>query len=165
MKVFFDCEFTDLTAHASLISVGFVTLNDRSLYIELTDGWQVEECSDFVIENVLPLLGNGEQLSRRQAASRIYEWLAATSEAGGIELLCDSTWDPVMLRPLLPAKISGLTPKIEVIAFAGESEQTAFLDSLEILLGSGLHGPQHHALADACALREVWITVSDKRGN
>lgn len=158
MKVFFDCEFTDLAKNASLISVGLVTLDNRSLYIELTDGWRLEECSDFVIENVLPLLGHGEQLSQRQAASRIYEWLVATGEAGGIELLCDSTWDPVMLRPLLPAKTSYLTPKFEVIAFVGESEQTAFLDNLELLLSSATHGPQHHALADARALREAWMT-------
>lgn len=158
MKVFFDCEFTDLVDSAKLISVGLVTLDNQTLYIELTDGWRLEECSDFVIENVLPLLGHGEQLSRRQAASRIYEWLVETGEAGGIELLCDSTWDPVMLRPLLPAKISFLTPKFEVIAFAGESEQASFLDNLDLILSSATHGPQHHALADACALREAWMT-------
>ncbi len=165
MKVFFDCEFTDMAENASLISVGLVTLDNRSLYVELTDGWRQEECSDFVIENVLPFLGYGEQLSRRQAASRIYEWLVATGEAGGIELLCDSTWDPVMIRPLLPTKIGLLTPKFEVIAFADEMKQTIFLDNLERLLSSATHGPQHHALADARALREAWIAVSDKGGN
>lgn len=159
MKVFFDCEFTDLVDGAKLISVGLVSLDCQSLYIELTDGWQIEECSDFVVENVLPHLGSGDQLSRPQATVRVFDWLTALEEPGGIELLCDSPWDPILIRPLLPPKIAFLPPRIEVVAFAAETKQALFLDTLEQLLGASTFGPQHHALADAQALREAWMVA------
>ncbi len=54
--VFIDCELTDLSPSGDLISLALVSGNKR-LYIEITDSWSPEDCSDFVLERVLPLLG------------------------------------------------------------------------------------------------------------
>lgn len=59
MRLFFDCEFTQLSSAAKLISLALVAENGREFYVELQDTWQAEDCSDFVKEIVLPQLWGG----------------------------------------------------------------------------------------------------------
>jgi hypothetical protein len=56
VKLFLDCEFTQLNQHTKLISLGLVSEVGDEFYVELTDTYQIENCSDFVIQNVLPQL-------------------------------------------------------------------------------------------------------------
>ena len=56
MKLFLDCEFTQLNQSTKLISLALVSEDGDEFYVELTDTYQVEDCSEFVIENVLPQL-------------------------------------------------------------------------------------------------------------
>lgn len=56
INVFLDCEFTNFD-QPKLISIALVTEDSKlSFYAELTDTYTREDCSDFVIETVLPLL-------------------------------------------------------------------------------------------------------------
>jgi hypothetical protein len=64
MKLFLDCEFTQLSTQAKLISLALVAENGRELYVELLDTWRPENCSDFVIEIVLPQLWGGAYTSK-----------------------------------------------------------------------------------------------------
>ena len=59
MKLFLDCEFTQLSTQAKLISLALVAEDGREFYVELLDTWQPKDCSDFVIEIVLPQLWGG----------------------------------------------------------------------------------------------------------
>lgn len=59
MMVFLDCEFTELSAAAKLISLALVAEDGHEFYVELLDTWQEEDCSDFVKEVVLPQLWGG----------------------------------------------------------------------------------------------------------
>ncbi|MDZ5432002.1 3'-5' exoribonuclease [Pseudomonas fluorescens] len=59
MKLFLDCEFTHLSAQAKLISLALVAEDGREFYVELLDTWRPEDCSDFVIEIVLPQMWGG----------------------------------------------------------------------------------------------------------
>lgn len=59
-RLFLDCEFTELTAQAKLISLALVAEDGREFYVELLDSWRVEDCSDFVTEIVLPQLWGGK---------------------------------------------------------------------------------------------------------
>lgn len=54
MKLFVDCEFTQLNQDTKLISLALVSEAGDEFYVELTDTYQVEDCSDFVIQHVLP---------------------------------------------------------------------------------------------------------------
>jgi len=63
-RLFFDCEFTDLTDSASLISAGFITHSGDPFYVELSD-YAVEACNDFVKATVLPLLSLPPPFQRR----------------------------------------------------------------------------------------------------
>jgi hypothetical protein len=56
MNLFLDCEFTQLNQSTKLISLALVSERGDEVYVELTDTYQVEDCSDFGIENVLPQL-------------------------------------------------------------------------------------------------------------
>lgn len=53
MKLFLDCEFTQLNQSTKLISLALVSEGGDEFYLKLTDTYQVEDCSEFVIENVL----------------------------------------------------------------------------------------------------------------
>ena len=57
IHVFLDTEFTSLAESASLISIGLITADgERSFYAELSNTYTEEDCSDFVLQEVLPLL-------------------------------------------------------------------------------------------------------------
>ncbi|WP_274644883.1 3'-5' exoribonuclease [Pseudomonas serbica] len=53
MKVFLDCEFTQINAQAKLISLALVAEDGRELYVELSDSYGFDDCSGFVKEYVL----------------------------------------------------------------------------------------------------------------
>lgn len=60
MRSFLDCEFTQLNATAKLISLALVAEDGRECYVELLDTWNLDDCSDFVKEIVLPQLWGGD---------------------------------------------------------------------------------------------------------
>jgi hypothetical protein len=75
MNLFLDCEFTQLNQSTKLISLALVSERGDEVYVELTDTYQVEDCSDFVIENVLPQLDlqtHGVSLVGAQEALQTY---------------------------------------------------------------------------------------------
>lgn len=59
MKLYLDCEFTQLSSEAKLISLALVAENGREFYVELMDTWDTQDCSDFVIEIMFPRLWHG----------------------------------------------------------------------------------------------------------
>lgn len=99
MRIFYDTEFTDLSAWAELLSAGFVTEAGQEFYIEF-DGVGRHECSDFVLDVVYPMLrAPGVQVATPlMAAQRILEWLSAQSN--DVELISDSNWDSFLLGAL-----------------------------------------------------------------
>ncbi|WP_448144299.1 hypothetical protein [Pseudomonas silesiensis] len=56
LKIFLDCEFSQLNQYSKLISLALVSESAEEFYVELTDVYSIEDCSDFVIQNVLPQL-------------------------------------------------------------------------------------------------------------
>ncbi|MCP1484628.1 hypothetical protein J3D48_000941 [Pseudomonas fluorescens] len=59
MRLYLDCEFTQLSSSAKLISLALVAEDGREFYVELLDTWRQEDCSEFVVQVVLPQLWNG----------------------------------------------------------------------------------------------------------
>ena len=93
MKLFLDCEFTRLNRDTKLISLALVSEAGHEFYVELTDTYQVADCSDFVIQNVLPQLNlpeHGKPLVEAQTSL-----LAFLSDLGGpLEICSDAPdWD------------------------------------------------------------------------
>jgi hypothetical protein len=56
LKLFLDCEFTRLNKNTQLISLALVAESGQEFYVELLDIYGITDCSEFVIEHVLPQL-------------------------------------------------------------------------------------------------------------
>ncbi|WP_254664172.1 hypothetical protein [Pseudomonas mosselii] len=52
MRLFLDCEFTQLSQQAKLTSLALVAVDGQKFYVELLNTWRA--CSDFVKEIALP---------------------------------------------------------------------------------------------------------------
>jgi hypothetical protein len=93
MKLFLDCEFTQLNQSTKLISLALVSEAGEEFYVELTDTYQVDDCSDFVIENVLPQLelqAHGVSLIDAQVALKTF----LNGLDGSLEICSDAPeWD------------------------------------------------------------------------
>ncbi len=89
MRLFLDCEFTQLSAAAKLISLALVSEDGHEFYVELQDTWQTKDCSDFVVKIVLPQLwGGSHSLPIIEARSALLSFLATFDE--GIEIVTDA---------------------------------------------------------------------------
>jgi len=157
VKVFFDTEFTSLGSDPRLLSVGLVSEDGQELYLELTDDWMDAMCSPWVRQHVLPMLGKGEQLTRREAGKRIGDWLATFSVQP--TLLGDTDWDTNLITQLLEE--SGLTRtdfRVELLAFQSREQAKAFEVAKQQYFQLQKATP-HHALTDAHAFRSAWSEI------
>jgi hypothetical protein len=89
MRLFLDCEFTQLSAGTKLISLALVGQDRREFYVELQDTWQVDDCSEFVKKSVLPQLWGGEYaMPLTEATSALLRFLATYDEE--LEVVTDA---------------------------------------------------------------------------
>jgi hypothetical protein len=103
MRLFLDCEFTELSAKAKLISLGLVAEDGREFYVELLDVWRLDDCSHFVVEVVLPKLwGDEYAMPVIDARVSLLRFLASFDEVVEIvtdapqfdwELFCELVYD------------------------------------------------------------------------
>ena len=157
--VFVDCEFTDLTEYADLLSVGLVTA-DAELYIETTDALR-QMSSGFVRHTVLPLFGRHkpELLTKAAAGVRILEWLEVQREQTGrhqVLLVSDSPWDWQVLQELWDPLPKDVVPRM--VQYILEPDP---LWACHVAMEKyhAEHMEQHHALVDARALKAGWLSV------
>lgn len=71
MKLFLDCEFSQLNKDTKLISLALVAESGQEFYVELLDTYGITDCSEFVIEHVLPQLNpslHGQTFAEAQAS-------------------------------------------------------------------------------------------------
>jgi hypothetical protein len=189
MLVFFDTEFTDITKDARLISIGFVSEDGKhEFYAELSDTYQLSDCSDFVREAVLPHLQGGEALmTMRELAIKITPWLLSLKEH--VQLATDSlAWDWPWMEAIFaesgafllentivwedmkdsPKRLSGVARPKNVDgkpALLHEIVSTPFLERAvnRTFRKYGLR--RHHALDDAKANRLVWLALKNPNRN
>lgn len=158
MLIFLDTEFTKLPAYgsrASLISIGMVSEDGQhEFYAELPedDGWTLEQCSNFVIYGVLPLLNAPRKYTRDELQAALRAWFAALPRS--VTAACDFELDfRFLIEALgdpLPANLApkhfDLAPFIALTAYNTAVNQYYTPDH-----------PPHHALTDAHAHRRGWL--------
>ncbi|EGH30492.1 hypothetical protein PSYJA_16537 [Pseudomonas syringae pv. japonica str. M301072] len=89
MRLCLDCEFTELSAAAKLISLALVGPDGREFYVEVIDTWREDDCSDFVKEIVLPQLWGGEYaMPIIEARKALLQFLATYDEE--LEVVTDA---------------------------------------------------------------------------
>jgi hypothetical protein len=165
INVFFDTEFTNLNPHAvpMLISVGLASADGREFYAELTDTYQVGDCSDFVIKNVLPLLGmnSGDHsacLLEAQCASKMQVWIESLGE-GEVVLRSDA---PGYDMPFLEYMFNfygcwpkNLRKKCGTVHFDNDRQRHRYNSGVSAFWKEHA-ARQHHALVDALCMRFAW---------
>lgn len=150
MLVFFDTEFTDFAEDAKLISIGLVAETGETFYAELSDTYTVDECSDFVIEHVLPRLDGGDaRITLKELSSILRGWLNCSGQP--VTLVTDSPpwdwyWIQFLFRDAWPHNLEGQPMDIGLLADATDQDPEE---------------NQHHALEDAKAMRDRFVQFSN----
>jgi hypothetical protein len=139
-----------------LISRGIVSEDGRREFcVELTDTWQLDDCSDFVKREVLPLL-QGLAIPSSVARERLIRWFGDAPHS--LQAACDSATDFDLLQYLLadlhPRNLKttryDLRPLIDTTAY-----HRAVMAHYES------DNRDHHALVDARAYRKGWLAWMD----
>ncbi len=160
MNIFVDTEFSSLGSDPRLLSIALVAENGAELYIEFSSGWTFEQCSPWVKNHVLPLLGQGLALSRAAVVAHIDAWL--TGLAVPVTLLVDSDWDAELIGQLFTENGLGRTRyTLQVLQVADKAAAVALAQQREAYFLRHQCVP-HHALHDARALRAVYGQMPHK---
>lgn len=160
MKIFLDCEFTQLNRYSKLISLALVSESGEEFYVELTDCYSVDNCSDFVIQNVLPQLDplrHGQSLVKARASLR--KFLDRFDEE--LEVCSDAPhWDWEFFRYLVCADHQPLPAQV----VRQPTNFTSFFNQVnaEALVQVELSDPPHHALLDARMLAELFKILAPR---
>ena len=158
MLLFLDTEFTGLgQPDPKLISIALVPADGRTVfYAELIEGegWTHNDCTEFVLLNVLPILKGGEySVTRTELRERLLAWFDGLPRS--IRAACDSEIDFRFLKLIL----SDCWPE--------NLDQRQF--DLRPLVDTGVYHyavqrfytvnkkKPHNALADAQAYRRGWM--------
>lgn len=147
--LYIDTEFTQLSLDRRLISLALVNAAGHEFYVELLDGWEAADCSEFVLEVVVPQLEPERHGMTRAAANRaLHQFLRSQGE---VEIAGDAlAWDwPLLLELLepggLPDNVQGCRALLD--------EQGVLLSAEQVQL---LEAAPHHALLDARLLCQVF---------
>jgi hypothetical protein len=165
VNVFFDTEFTDIhpLKKPKLISVGLVAGDGREFYAELTDTYQVGDCSDFVIKTVLPLLNwkKGDHsfcLLEAQCASKLQEFIESLGD-GEVVLRSDA---PGYDWPLVADMFNfygcwpkNLRRKCGTVYFDSDRMRFRYQCGMSEFWRA-YASEQHHALVDAKSMAFSW---------
>ena len=160
MKIFLDCEFTQLNRYSKLISLALVSESGDEFYVELTDTYSVEDCSDFVIRNVLPQLDclrYGQSLIEARASLRMF--LGCFDEE--LEVCSDAPhWDWGFFRDLIcadnqpwPAQVMNEPTNLTILFTHVDAKALVQVELCE---------PPHHALLDARMLAKLFKVLASR---
>ena len=164
LSVFFDTEFAGgierRDAQRYLISIGLVAADGREFYGELTDTWADQQCSDWVVANVLPLLEGGEcQMGVETLASRLKAWIEGLSDDDTEVVL--RTDAPHLDWPFVEEMFKfygwpkNLRKKYGTVYFESDRQSHRYNNGVEDYFKT--HGKRkHHALVDARSMQYAW---------
>jgi DNA polymerase III epsilon subunit-like protein len=160
LKIFLDCEFTQLNKDSKLISLALVSESGDEYYVELTDSYSVEDCSDFVIQYVLPQLDRtryGQSLAEARVSLRRF----LGSFVDQLEVCSDAPhWDWQLFRDLVcvdhqpwPLHVMGQPTDLTILFNQVSAEALEELDLPDL---------PHHALLDARMLAELFKALASR---
>lgn len=145
-KVFIDTEFTDFT-DPKLISIGMAADSGEEFYAEVP--YPQNQCSAFVRETVIPLLGRppNSACSTDELGAKIINWLELVRRGSGDVKICfdyQTDWD-LFVSALDCYVPSWCVPRLISARNINELLRYAFHKKHNL--------PEHHALYDAMATR------------
>lgn len=161
MLVFLDTEFTNF-AKPELISIGLATTGVPDFYAERVD-YPRERCSNFVRTEVIPLLGRvaNAACDASELNQRLRTWFELLPDSAIILYDFEADW-----KLLCAALVGELPANLGAHQLVDQKIFRHSAYKLGEILTYTAEWPQHHALADAQALREGylrWKLASDGR--
>lgn len=171
INLFLDTEFTALSKPGSLISIGLINeLGDRTFYAELTNTYSRPACSEFVLNNVLPLLDARPlaalpdhqniyaKMSLAETKQHLLQWFVDQIEP--IQIWCDSPhYDWFYLQEIFPSDFpSSLMPTPKSV-FVGDDLLKKLFEARVVQEYLARRLIRHHALQDAMAVRLGWLEI------
>lgn len=163
MLIFLDTEYTGLNQpDPKLISIALVPEDGKNQFyaeIGMGDGWAKQDCNEFVLARVLPiLLGCEYQVTRAKLKDKLLGWLASMPRS--VQVACDSEIDFLFLKQVLgtdwPEKLNtrrfDLRPLIDTTVYDQTVQRYYSPDR-----------PLHNALNDAHAYRLGWLAWMDAK--
>jgi len=150
MRLWLDTEFTDLKPGYKLISIALVDEDENFFYAELTDTYQLSDCSDFVKAHVLPFLKGGKYvMSEYDCKLALCKWI---EDRNTDCILCSDapSWDFPLLLPLLqPLWPANLDKDKSILVRVS--------DEIEKELVSRFNYDVHNALDDAMVMKKATL--------
>lgn len=160
--ILFDCEFTDLSDSASLISAGFISQSGDQFYVELSD-YDQESCSDFVKTSVLPLISN-PSTRMTDFISSLTDWVSNFGDE--ILLIADSDWDQKILTKTFASTNIALPENWQFQKapdnFINGMQRRMFYEELGAYFLRHPDLKPHHALTDAFAIRNAYLRANEE---
>jgi hypothetical protein len=163
MLLFLDTEFTGLHLNPGLISLALVDeTGKRTFYAELPEESYRSRCTDWVVENVLPLLEGGNSvLPIDELRIRLQEWIESFGDLA--MLITDSPdYDFELIKLLFagywPSNLAKQPMQFDSYAM-GEDHQITLESAMKSYHSP--ERPEHHALHDAIALRAGMVAALD----
>ena len=143
VRIYVDTQYTNMQT-PRLISIGFASGAGNACYVELSDGWEKNDCSEYTIKNVLPYLGRNQHeiQSREDAADTIIQW-------------SQSAFDIAMQER---------TGKVKLPAHVTKVVEFVALHSLDLELMAGLPEFFSKIKQIPCKVRYASITTIAKEG-
>jgi len=141
--IFFDTEFSSFE-DPHLISIGLVASTGEEFYAEVE--YDIEGCSSFVRQTVVPLLTEAEKCSLAELRVRLSKWIENLEDPGPTLLCYDSEYDRKMLELVFENQLpNGVIPRLL------RARQIDKIKLYEYHVSNKL--AEHHALNDALALK------------
>lgn len=162
MLIYFDCEFTNLYGDEGpikLISAGFVFFDGREFYFELTDNYELTDCSYFTEDIVLPELDSAKHgMSSVDAARKLKAWI---EDLGFEDLALASdapNYDFALIQDLLEKHDCWPSNLIKNAVDVIEAYKHIDIDTrIDEFFNYQQKAIRHHALWDARALAKACI--------
>lgn len=150
MRLWLDTEFTKLEPSAKLISIALVDEDENFFYAELSDTYKLEDCSDFVKTDVLPVLCGGKYImTEYECKLAICKWI---EDRNTICVLCSDApnWDFPLLLPLLePVWPNNLQRDNSILVRVGQEEGNKIVSKFNYAV--------HNALDDALVMKKATL--------
>lgn len=141
--IFIDTEFTNFF-NPQLISIGLAASTGEEFYAEVP--YSLRDCSEFVKDIVIPLLGEEAQCPYDQLHTLLRNWLAIVKDRGDVTICHDSEYDRTLFLHVFDQR----PPSFVHFRNVGDRHINELLRH-EFHVKNAL--PEHHALHDACAMR------------
>lgn len=170
INVFFDCEFTKLQMPLDpepneLISIGCISEDGRKFYAE-NSCYRVENCSEFVVETVLPLLEGDDYLMHYSMLSKqLRTWIESFD--GEVKMWSDAPffdWQHVKHMFDNYGWPENLKREPVLLTFPSTIQVTRFKAGVEDAFKTFQPAlRRHHALDDAIANRYGFERATTRR--